>query len=180
MINIMDHQALIVKIAKPFFGSMFALGYTYEDVIQIGNVGALKAVNKFDESKGYKFITYMTHYVRGEIQHVLRDEKFHENYGRGTEKIINSSLDFIVSESSGKHLTMGDLVLSDDDSKEYERIELLDCISRLNEREKKVIYLFYFKEMNQPQIVKLLNSSRGKVSMALTTARRKLRKEMII
>ena len=45
-----------------------------EELIQVGYIGLLNAIERFDASKGYKFSTYASHCVEGEIRHFLRDK----------------------------------------------------------------------------------------------------------
>jgi RNA polymerase sigma-B factor len=45
----------------------------YEDLFQVGCMGLIGAIERFDLSKGYAFSSFATRYVRGEIQHYLRD-----------------------------------------------------------------------------------------------------------
>lgn len=47
---------------------------TYEDLIQVGCFGLIKAIEKFDLSKGHAFSSYAIPHIRGEIQHYLRDK----------------------------------------------------------------------------------------------------------
>jgi RNA polymerase sigma-B factor len=47
---------------------------SYEDLLQVGSIGLIAAIDKFDLSKGYAFSTFAMPYIRGEIQHYLRDK----------------------------------------------------------------------------------------------------------
>ncbi|MBZ8181571.1 RNA polymerase sigma factor SigF [Oscillatoria salina] len=47
---------------------------SYEDLVQVGSIGLLRAIERFDLSKGNAFSSFAIPYVRGEIQHYLRDK----------------------------------------------------------------------------------------------------------
>jgi RNA polymerase sigma-B factor len=46
---------------------------SYEDLLQVGSIGLIRAIERFDVSKGHAFSSFATPYIRGEIQHYLRD-----------------------------------------------------------------------------------------------------------
>jgi len=46
----------------------------YEDLIQVGSMGLIRAIERFDISKGHAFSSFAIPYIRGEIQHYLRDK----------------------------------------------------------------------------------------------------------
>lgn len=47
---------------------------TYDDLLQVGCLGLLRAIERFDREKGYAFSSFALPYIRGEIQHYLRDK----------------------------------------------------------------------------------------------------------
>ncbi len=47
---------------------------TYDDLLQVGCIGLIRAIDRFDMSKGKAFSSFATPYIRGEIQHYLRDK----------------------------------------------------------------------------------------------------------
>lgn len=64
-----ENIGLVHSIAKRFTGR----GVDYEDLFQSGCIGLIKAVDRFDESKGFKFSTYAVPVIMGEIRRLFRD-----------------------------------------------------------------------------------------------------------
>lgn len=64
-------MALVKKIASSV---AFQTGISNEDLVQVGSIGLIKAIEFFDSNKKTKFKTYATYFIRGEIKHYMRDK----------------------------------------------------------------------------------------------------------
>ncbi|MCE1248657.1 MAG: sigma-70 family RNA polymerase sigma factor [Firmicutes bacterium] len=65
-----DNLSIVVPVARKFTQNRD----NQEDLIQVGYIGLIKAVDNYDPDRGVKFITYATHCVMGEIRHYIRDK----------------------------------------------------------------------------------------------------------
>ena len=68
--KIESNMGLVYSVANRFAGK----GVDFEDLVQIGCVGLIKAVDNFDESRGFSFSTYAVPVIIGEIRQFFRDD----------------------------------------------------------------------------------------------------------
>lgn len=69
---ILSNLKLVISVAKRYIPRL--IGMDFEDIIQEGNIGLIKAVEHFDHSKGYKFSTYATWWIKQSISRALCDK----------------------------------------------------------------------------------------------------------
>lgn len=72
---IKSHLRLVISIAKNYRNC----GISFEDLIAIGNLGLYDAINKYNEEKGYKFVTYAPFWIKEKILKALKRQKINFN-----------------------------------------------------------------------------------------------------
>lgn len=106
----------VTTIAKNYKG----LGLTYSDLIQEGNAGLFKAVDKFDPDKGYKFISYAVNWIKQSILEALNKKN-----ALKSSELPNETFDDVQEDKT--HLTLDDISLDDvyldisDDERRHEQ-----------------------------------------------------------
>ena len=153
---------LVVHISKKYQNT----GVDPDDLVSIGTIGLIKAVNTFKGDKGIRLATYAARCIENEILMVLRSSK----------KTINdvSIEEPIGVDKEGNEISLIDIISADDDVEETVSLKVqVDNLYRLIEteltpREKTVIEmrygLFNTKPLAQREVAKVLNISRSYVS----------------
>ncbi|MFS8651731.1 MAG: RNA polymerase sporulation sigma factor SigF [Caldibacillus sp.] len=181
-------------------------GYDPEDLFQIGCIGLLKSVDKFDLSYDVKFSTYAVPMIIGEIQRFIRDDgtvkvsrslkeignkirrakdELTKEYGRSPtiqelsdylqipqeelllaqEAVLTpTSIHETVYENDGDPITLMDQISDQDQDNWFEKIALKDAIANLDERERLIVYLRYYKDQTQSEVANRLGISQVQVS----------------
>ena len=166
---------LVAYVAKKYHGT----NKDPDDLISIGTIGLIKAVNSFNQDKGIRLATYAVRCIENEILMCLRSEKKLVN-----EVSINEPIGF---DYEGNEINLMD-VLCDEDESVFKEVDLkinteklYDAIDKcLNKREKEIIELRYALNKNKPktqrEIAKMLDISRSYVSRIEKKALSKLEK----
>ncbi|WP_134159031.1 sigma-70 family RNA polymerase sigma factor [Alicyclobacillus sacchari] len=141
-------------------------GIDQDDLISIGTVGLIKAVDTYQPAKGTKFATYAARCIQNEILMQLRAQ-------RKTRKDV-SLYSPIGTDKEGNEITISDILFSESDSTEDEvsrRMEIdgmKKLLDVLDERERRVIELRFGlvdgHEWTQNEVADLLEISRSYVS----------------
>lgn len=166
---------LVAYVTKKYYQSK----KDTDDLISIGTIGLIKAVNSFDRNKGIRLATYAVRCIENEILMCLRSEKKLVN-----EVSINEPIGF---DYEGNEINLMD-VLSDEEESVFNEVNLKINTEKLHEavntclddREKEIIELRYALNDGHPktqnEIAKLLNISRSYVSRIEKKAIEKLGK----
>lgn len=224
---VMENMGLVYSVSRRFIGR----GCELEDINQIGTIGLIKAIDKFDDSFDVRFSTYAVPMIAGEIKRFLRDDgmlkvsrSIKENGYRikkaSDELISKNGREATVEElAAATELSVEDVVMALDANTDVESIyrtvyqgdgseiylvdkitmadnaaisqgslpqqeKMLDIImlrqllEELDETERKLISLRYFKEMTQSAVAAELGISQVQVSRLEKKILQKLRKNI--
>ena len=153
---------LVVYIAKRFENT----GINIEDLISIGTIGLIKAVNTFCAEKNIKLATYASRCIENEILMYIR-----KNSGRFGDISIDEPLN---SDQDGNELLLSDILSSDEDSavdeimKKEEIAIIHKAVNSLDPRDRQIIILRYgldgYDEMTQKEVADRLGISQSYIS----------------
>lgn len=215
-----DNNGLIWSIVRRFSGR----GYEIEDLYQIGSIGFIKAIQRFDTNFEVRLSTYAVPYILGEIKRFIRDDgpiKVSRSIKELNVKIVelqkeyfnkhgrDITLDEISRELkiSKEEITMAldstrpvdsienakytdsktDKTVSileqistgkDEETEITNRLAIKNLINELDDKEKEIIMLRYYKQKTQMQVSKIMGITQVQVSRIerkiLDNMRRKL------
>lgn len=203
---IRQNNGLIWSIVKRFYGR----GYEAEDLYQIGCMGFIKSIKRFDTTFEVKLSTYCVPYILGEIKRFIRDDgpikisrsikdlaikikelqKEHSKKGKDISieqiakelKLSKEDIIFAMessntvesfeanimkdSSSDDKKISLIDRIATDKNEEEVitNKLVLQDIIEKLENKEKEVILLRFFKEKTQTEVAKILGITQVQVS----------------
>ena len=212
-----ENSALIWSIVKRFKNR----GYELDDLFQIGAIGFIKAVKRFDLSYDTKLSTYAVPYIIGEIKIFLRDDGMikvsrglkelnykikllEEKYEKNNEEVSMDKIvkelkiskeDFILAQNINSSVESINEYCFTNSIKEKEekiiieknenpennivqRIMIKDALKKLDEKEKNIILLRYFKEKTQSEVAKIYGISQVQVSRLEKKILQKMREDI--
>lgn len=168
---------LVAHIAKKYTTSGRIASVDFDDIISIGSIGLIKAIDSFNSGKSARLATYAARCIENEILMYIRSSKKYSN-----DIFLQ---DPIGHDFDGNEITVMDMVKSDDDPVPDEVSDKID-INRmmrkidevLDEREREIIRLRYAvcggEEMTQREIASMLGISRSYVSRIEKKALKKI------
>lgn len=199
---IQKNMRLVWSVVQRFLNR----GYEPDDLFQIGSIGLLKSVDKFDLSYDVKFSTYAVPMIIGEIQRFIRDDgtvkvsrslkelgnkirRARDELSKSLGKVPTvveianyleiapedvvlaqeavrapSSIHETVYENDGDPITLLDQIADHTEAKWFDKIVLKDAIQGLDERERLIVYLRYYKDQTQSEVAERLGISQVQVS----------------
>lgn len=170
---------LVVYIAKKFDNT----GVGVEDLISIGTIGLIKAINTYNPAKKIKLATYASRCIENEILMYLR---------RTSKMKLEVSFDEPLNvDWDGNELLLSDILGTDEDviyrnmEEEIEKDLLKNAIEHLSPREKKIVELrFGLKdsegtEMTQKEVADLMGISQSYISRLEKKIMKRLKKEIV-
>ena len=216
-----NNNGLIWSIVRRFNGR----GYDIEDLYQIGSIGFIKAIQRFDTSFEVRLSTYAVPYILGEIKRYIRDDgpikvsrsikelnikilelqkEYFRKYGRdikleeiskelkiSKEEITmaldsSKSVDSIESakytdNKTDKTVSILERISTgkDEQTEITNRITIKNLISELEDREKEIILLRYYKQKTQMQVSKILGITQVQVSRIERKVLENMRRRLI-
>ena len=170
---------LVVYIAKKFDNT----GVGVEDLISIGTIGLIKAINTFNPVKNIKLATYASRCIENEILMYLR---------RNSKTRMEVSIDEPLNvDWDGNELLLSDILGTDEDviyrdmETEVEYKLLFRAIAKLSDREQTIVNLRYGlnscdgKEKTQKEVADILGISQSYISRLEKKIMKRLKREMI-
>jgi RNA polymerase sporulation-specific sigma factor len=170
---------LVVYIAKKFDNT----GIGVEDLISIGTIGLIKAINTFNPQKNIKLATYASRCIENEILMYLR---------RNNKTKMEVSIDEPLNvDWDGNELLLSDILGTEEDliykniEDEVDRKLLNKALSKLNERERIIVQLRFGlntedgDERTQKEVADLLGISQSYISRLEKKIIKRLKKEML-
>ncbi len=176
--KLIEHNLrLVVYIAKRFENT----GINIEDLISIGTLGLIKAINSFCSDKNIKLATYASRCIENEILMYIR-----KTSGKHSEISIDEPLNV---DWDGNELLLSDILGSDEEAasaaimKEEEKAAIREAVDSLEERERQIIILRYGlcgeEEMTQKDVADLLGISQSYISRLEKKIIDRLRQELV-
>lgn len=178
--SLIEHNLrLVVYIAKKFDNT----GVGVEDLISIGTIGLIKAINTFNPTKKIKLATYASRCIENEILMYLR---------RNNKTKLEVSIDEPLNvDWDGNELLLSDILGTEEDTiykdleNEAERRVLIHAISKLSNRERMIIRMRYGldnpsgEEKTQKEVADFLGISQSYISRLEKKIMLRLRREIV-
>lgn len=176
----------VFDVAKRYTGR----GVSISDLISEGNMGLIKAYEKFDETKDVKFISYAVWWIKQSMLECIKKHSLRVSNEVSEEDSINPVIEKMVTDDEDENVTSYETSYSDEFETRDSEIEndnkntVSILLAHLNNRERRVIECYYGmndnKELTLFEIGKEMHLSSERVRQIKVTAMRKLRSYALI
>jgi RNA polymerase sigma-B factor len=154
--EIEEHLPLVRTIAHRYADR----GEPFDELVQAGSVGLIKAVDRFDPARGASLTAFASALVEGEIRHHLRDHRRH------SMRAVDAAPDSLPQDGGR------------DAERAEARLLLASGWQTLDARERRLLELRYFEDRTQAQIARELGLSQAQVSRLLHATLDRLRNRL--
>ena len=168
------NMGYVVTLARQYKSDILST----DDLVSEGAIGLMKAAEKYDASKGKPFVTFAAPYIRRAIEKAI---------SRLTTDIDTRSTDESLPVGSRNNYTLLNVLEDKNAVRANAAVEeitltddLLKCMNVLNEREQRVVNLYYgngYERQTMAEIAETMGLKRERVRQVRDQALRKLRKE---
>lgn len=148
-----------MKMVKSIAGRFISCSEPIEDLVQIGIIGLINAIDRYDPNKGTRFSTFAIPTIVGTIKRHIRDTC------RNYNALCCISLDTSISDKDGKSQSFIELTGTEDPNiaRITDNVELAEAISELDSKSRQIIEFYFFKGLKQKQIADLFGCSRANI-----------------
>jgi RNA polymerase sigma-B factor len=165
------HLPLVRRVARGFAGQDEPL----EDLVQIGTIGLIKAVDRYDAGRGVDLGAYATPAIAGEIRHHLRDRSAPVRVPRRLQqegiRVSAVTLDSVPEQRDGG---------ADPHADTQDRLALGSALRSLQPRERRLLHLRFVEDLSQSQIAARTGLSQVHVSRTLRLSLLRLRDQLVM
>ena len=172
--NVERNMGLVYYIAKRYTETQESnTREPFEDLVSIGTIGLIKAVNTFDESKGFKFATYATRCINNEIlMNFRRNKKKKQEISMQTPIHVDDNGNVMTIENTiDEKIDMN----QEDDSRLQ---EMLDCLPMVEDKRNRNILLLFLAGKRQKEIARIMGISQSYISRLQQKAIEEIRQKM--
>ena len=174
---IIENMPLVPFIVNKYFKNNTLMAY--EDKIGYGNIGLIKAVDRYSEDKG-KFSTYAFWMIRGEISNAIWDKvgeigsRYDKNTGTAEIPTPFSFYEDIINKETDKDIVYEIPIGSFEDDK-INKIIINSVLSKFNSEYKNIFYKHYFEGKTSNRIAKKKKKSQPTVSRKLNVIKKEIK-----
>lgn len=196
------YMPLVGSVAKRYARG----GEDYEDLVQVGSIGLIKAIDRFDLSRGSEFASFAAPTISGEIKRHLRDRGETVRLPRGLAELRGrvggaredltarlgrepsaaelarevgadeAAVGNVLSALRGTASAEPDLEIAVAGGAPEDRLALMEAFDVLDERERRIVYMRYVQDLDQDEIARELGISKRHLSRQTRAALEKLRR----